>query len=489
MENIYRDIAERTNGEIYVGVVGPVRTGKSTLIKKFMEKLVMPNIENAYDRERARDEMPQSAAGKTVMTTEPKFIPDEAVEVTLDDNAHLKVKVIDCVGYIVPDALGQFENGQPRMVNTPWREEPMPFKEAAEFGTKKVITDHSTIGMLVTCDGTICDIPRESYVEAEEKVVSELKAINKPFAIVLNSARPNDPKAVELALELEEKYDAPVALVNCLELEAEDIKHILALILMEFPIKEVAVKLPAWTNALDNNHWLIKNLHDAIMLNAGKASKMEDVKETFSKISSDYITAARVDEMNLGNGNVEVALELNGDLYYRVLSELTGFEIATEEDLIRLMRELAEVKVKYDKVEQALSDVETKGYGIVMPEVGDLRLEEPEIVKQPGGYGVRLKAAAPSIHMIKADIETEINPMVGSEQQSEEFVRFLLNEFEEDRTKIWESNIFGKTLYELVTEGLHNKLSNMPDDARAKLSETLQRIINEGSGGLICIIL
>ncbi len=489
-KSIYTDIASRTGGDIYIGVVGPVRTGKSTLIKKIMEQLVIPNIPDSYDKERAKDELPQSAGGRTVMTTEPKFIPDEAVSISVDDASNIKIKLIDCVGYVVPEALGQIEDGSPRMVHTPWQKEPMPFVEAAEYGTRKVITDHSTIGLLVTCDGSVCDLPRNQYVEAEQRVATELKALGKPFAIVLNSATPNAESTIALALELEEKYKAPVALINCLEVNSEDIRHILDLILQEFPISEMTLRLPDWTSALDSNHEILKSIEADVMTAARKISKMGEVRPVLTLISENpFITNTRLDKIDMGSGKVCAALELDGTLYYKVMSELTGLTITDEETLIKLIRDLAAIKVKYDKISDALAAVEEKGYGIVMPGKESLTLEEPKIVKQPGGYGVKLKASAPSIHMIKADIETEINPVVGTEAQSEELVRYLLSSFESDPSKIWETNMFGRTLYDLVTDGLQTKLRNMPEDSRERLSETLGRIINEGSGGLICIIL
>ena len=488
--SIYKDIAERTGGDIYIGVVGPVRSGKSTFIKRFMESLVLPNMGDGYSRERARDEMPQSAAGKTVMTTEPKFIPDEAVTVTLDGAATMRVKMIDCVGYVVPEALGTIENGQPRMVRTPWSEEPMPFVEAAEMGTHKVITEHATIGMLVTTDGTIGDISRESYVEAEERVVRELKELGKPFAMILNSARPGADSTVALAYELEAKYGVPVALVSCMDLDAEDIRHILELVLHEFPVSEVRVKLPAWTTALEPTHPIHAALMTALRRAADRVKKIGDIREAFADFDEcEYVEAAEVETVDLGSGTARIALRMADGLYYRVLFELSGFEIDGEESLIGLLRELAATKAAYDKVAEALRDCEEGGYGIVMPEVADMHLDEPEIVRQSGGYGVRLKASAPSIHMIRANIEAEVNPIVGSEQQSEDLVRYMLREFDEDPARIWESNMFGKSLYELVGESIHTKLEHMPEASRSKLSETLERIINEGSGGLICILL
>ena len=488
--SIYKDIAERTGGDIYIGVVGPVRTGKSTFIKRFMEALVLPNISEGYVRDRARDEMPQSAAGKTVMTTEPKFIPDEAVHVVIDDCASLRVKMIDCVGYIVPDALGTIEDGQPRMVRTPWQEEPMPFVQAAEMGTQKVITEHSTIGMLITTDGSIGEIGRDSYVEAEERVVGELKAMGKPFAVILNSASPASDSAIALAYELEAKYNVPVALVSCLDLDAEDIRHILELVLHEFPVTEVRVKLPGWTTALEDNHPLKASLLDSIRVCAGNVTKTGDVKQAFESLSdNEYVKDAQVEHIDLGNGRAQVSVALQDGLYYSVISELTGFDIGGEQDLVQLLRDFAALKGEYERVAEAVKSAEEKGYGIVMPDISELHLEQPEIVKQAGGYGVRLRASAPSVHMIRANIETEISPIVGTEQQSEDLVRYMLEEFSDSPERIWESNMFGKTLYELVNEGLHTKLEHMPEESRDKLSETLERIINEGSNGLICIIL
>ncbi len=488
--SIYKDIAERTGGDIYVGVVGPVRSGKSTFIKRFMESVVLPNIGEGYSKERARDELPQSAAGKTVMTTEPKFIPEEAVPVILDNNAQMRVRMIDCVGYLIPDAMGTVENGQTRMVRTPWREEPMPFSEAAEMGTHKVITEHSTIGMLITTDGSIGDIPRESYVDAEERIVKELKGLGKPFALVLNSARPGSEESRALALSLEEKYGVPVALVSCLELDAEDIRHILGLILEEFPVAEVRVMTPPWMKALDETHRIRTSVRASLCRCAEGVRRAGDLRHAFDGMSeNEYIEKATLDLLDLGTGCATLSLCMRPGLYYEVISELTGFSVSSETELITLLSDLSRMKAKYDKVSEALAQVNEKGYGIVMPDVEDLHLEEPQIVKQSGGYGVKLRAGAQSVHMIRANIEAEINPMVGTEQQSEDLVRYMLKEFEEDPKSIWQSNMFGKSLYELINEGLHTKLDHMPEESRKKLSETLERIINEGSNGLICILL
>lgn len=490
MSNIYRDIATRTSGDIYIGVVGPVRTGKSTFIKKFMETLIVPNIQNEYDRKRAKDEMPQSAAGKTVMTTEPKFIPDDAVNVVLDGGEEFSCKMIDCVGYIVPEALGNYENGEVRMVMTPWSDEGMPFDRAAEIGTEKVIREHSTIGILVTCDGSFGEIPRENYEAAEARVASELHEINKPFAIVLNSSHPESAESVNLALELEKKYKAPVALVNCLEMDREDIGHILELVLMEFPVTEIRVDFPSFVSSLDPSHPIYKSIYDTIIECAKNVKVTGDVSRSFSSATdNENIKSAVVSRLDLGTGIANISVNAKDGLFYRLISDTTGIEINDDASLMDMICVFAEAKKKYDKVASALEEVNTTGYGIVVPDLYDLKLEDPEIVKKSGVYGVKLRASAPSIHMIRADITTEVSPIVGTEAQSEEIVNFLLREFETDPQKIWETNIFGKSLYELVNEGLHTKLSHMPEDARLRLSETLQRVINEGAGGLVCIIL
>ena len=488
--DIYCDIAKRTDGDIYIGVVGPVRTGKSTFIKKFMEQLVIPNISSEYRRERAVDELPQSSAGKTIMTTEPKFIPEEAVEVTIADKARFNVRMIDCVGYIVPSAIGYIENEAPRMVVTPWFEEEIPFAMAAEVGTQKVIQDHSTIGLVITTDGSISDIPREEYEEAEERVINELNSINKPFVILLNCLYPDLADSQKLAVELSEKYGTPVIPVNCVDLDEDDINNILKQVLYAFPIKEINICMPKWVNSLIKGHWLKKTVFDCIRTAAENVKYVRDINEVTDIISNcDYINKTTISEIDLGKGSAEICIELENNLFFKILGEETGIEITSESDLMPLLKELTAVKRKYEKIENALSEVDATGYGIVMPSIEELSLEEPEIVKQGGKYGVRLKASAPSIHMMKADIVTEVSPIVGSEKQSEELVMYLLKEFEESPQKIWESNIFGKSLHELVNEGLHNKLYRMPVDARMKLQETLERIINEGCGGLICFIL
>ena len=492
MENleIYEDIKSRTDGDIYVGVVGPVRTGKSTFIKNFMDLLVIPNIENSYKKERARDELPQSAAGRTIMTTEPKFVPNEAIEITIGENLKLRTRLVDCVGYLVNNALGYMEEDVPRMVKTPWSDTEMPFEEAAEIGTRKVITEHSTIGILVTTDGSITEIPRDDYVEAERRVVNELKALNKPFVIVLNTSNPYNQETEELAKELEEKYGVSVIPTDCTNLNTEDINNIFGKILYEFPVERININFPEWIDGLDDEHELKKELYCEIKEAFKDVKTIKTINNGVSRISkTEIIVKTTINKIDLGTGAVSIEITLNNTLFYKILTEITGINITNEAELFTTINNLSKIKREYDKVDMALQEVKQKGYGIVMPSMDELILDEPEIVKRGSRFGVKLKAKAPSIHMIRADIETEVSPIVGSEKQSEELVNYLLSEFESDPIKIWESNIFGKNLHELVNEGLQNKLYRMPEDAQGKLQETLERIVNEGSGGLICIIL
>lgn len=487
---LYQDIAERTDGDIYVGVVGPVRTGKSTFIKNFMDLLVIPNIDNEYKKERARDELPQSAGGRTIMTTEPKFIPNEAVEITVGDNLKFKTRLVDCVGYLVNNAIGYLEDDMPRMVKTPWFTDEIPFEEAAEIGTRKVIAEHSTIGILVTTDGSVTDIPREDYIEAEERVVKELKELNKPFVIVLNSDNPFSDYTKTLAQKLEDKYQVSVIPTDCANLNLEDIDYIFSKILYEFPIETINLSFPRWVDGLSDDHWLKKELHSEIQTAFTNIHILKEVDGGISQLqNTQVITKTSLDEIRLGEGSVNVSIQLMDELFYKVLTEISGVEINDEGALFSTMTEFAQTKKQYDKIAYALEEVKATGYGIVTPSIDELILEEPEMVKQGSRFGVKLKAKAPSIHMVRADIETEVSPIVGSEKQSEDLVNYLLSEFESDPKKIWESNIFGKNLHELVNEGLQNKLSRMPEEAQAKLQETLERIVNEGSGGLICIIL
>lgn len=487
---IYEDIAERTNGDIYIGVVGPVRTGKSTFIKQFMDGLVIPNIQNPYDRERAIDETPQSGSGRTIMTTEPKFVPNEAVTITMDDNATMNVRLVDCVGYLVKSALGYMEDEVPRMVNTPWFEHAVPFEEAAEMGTRKVIREHASIGIVMTTDGSFTNVPRQEYEEAEEKVINELEANNKPYIIILNSAFPDNPDTRQLAEQMAEKYKKPVIPIDCLNMTIRDIHHAMQTILYEFPVHEIAIDLPRWVTRLDNQHWLKNDIINAMREVFVDKATIRQINDNIGRFEEfDFIKSGRVSQMQLGQGRINVEFNMADGLFYRILNAETGLNIQGEHELFGILKELAEIKTEYKKIEFALHEVKTKGYGVVTPQLNELMLEPPEIIRQGNRFGIKLRASAPSVHMIRADIETEIAPLVGSEQQSEELVNYLLSEFEGQPEKLWESNIFGKSLHELITEGLQNKLYKMPEDAQIKLQETLQRIINEGSNGLICIIL
>lgn len=487
---LYEDIALRSQGDIYIGMVGPVRTGKSTFIKRFMETLVIPGIENVYRRERARDELPQSGSGRTIMTAEPKFVPEEAVSITVDGSSAFQVRMIDCVGYMVRGAVGQMEGESDRMVTTPWFEHEIPLTEAAEIGTRKVISEHSTIGIVVTTDGSITDIPREDYLEPEKRAILELKEQGKPFLVLLNSAYPFSSKAQAIQNDIAQRYNVTCRSVNCLELDRDTICAILRDLLYEFPVRQLELFLPAWVDALSQEHPIKQEVYAAIRSSTQSLKRIRDVEDCIRAFSScQELSEAKVIGIELGTGVAQAALELPRTLFYETLSHQSGFQVSDDGDLMDLLTQLSGVKAAYDKVADALQQVEQTGYGIVVPSIDSLILEEPEIMKQGGRYGVRLKASAPSIHMIRADIETEVAPIVGGEKQSEDMIQYLLQEYEGDSGKIWEANIFGKSLHELVSEDLNIKLRRMPDDARMKFRETLQRIINEGSGGLICIIL
>ncbi|MCF6466453.1 stage IV sporulation protein A [Clostridium sp. Cult2] len=488
--DIYEDIAERTEGDIYAGVVGPVRTGKSTFIKRFMELLVIPNIENKYKKERAKDELPLSGAGKTIMTTEPKFVPNEAVELTLKDNVTFKVRMVDCVGYLVKGALGHIENDIPRMVSTPWYEKDIPFEEAAEIGTRKVITDHSTIGIVVTTDGSITDIDRSNYIKAEERVIFELKELEKPFVIILNTKHPNLDSTIALRESLEEKYGVSVVTVDCLNMEIEDVEKVFEKLLFEFPVKEITINLPGWIEGLPRNHWIKSNILDSLKESVQTLQKLNEVDISLKVLNElDIVKDINIKEIKLGEGVVNAEIIIDEGLFYEVLKEMTGYTIEGDYQILGLINKLAHTKREYDKIENALIQANEIGYGLVSPSLDEMELDEPEIYRQGNRFGVKLKAKAPSLHLLRCDITTEVSPLIGTEKQSEELVKYFLDEFEGDPSKIWQSNLFGKSLYDLVNEQLQGKLNTMPDDARNKMRRALERIINDGSGGLICIII
>lgn len=488
--DIYKDVAERTDGDIYAGIVGPVRTGKSTFIKRFMELLVIPNIENKYKKERAKDELPLSGSGKTIMTTEPKFVPNEAVELVLKENVSFRVRMVDCVGYLVKGALGHIEDNIPRMVNTPWYEKAIPFEEAAEIGTRKVITDHSTVGLVLTTDGSITDIDRSNYIEAEERVIAELKELEKPFVIILNTKHPNLDSTMALRESLEEKYGVSVVIVDCLNMVVEDVEKVFEKLLFEFPVKEINVNFPGWIEGLERSHWIKTSIIDSLKESIQTLQKLNQVDCSLKSLNDlDIIKAVDINEIKLGEGIVNVDLVIDDGLFYEVLNEMTGYEIKGDHEILGLINKLAETKKDYDKIESALMDANEFGYGLVSPSLEEMELAEPEIYRQGNRFGVKLKANAPSLHVLRCDITTEVSPLIGTEKQSEELIKYFLEEFEGEPSKIWESNLFGKSLYDLVNEQLQGKLNSMPDNARHKMRRALERIINDGSGGLICIII
>lgn len=489
MKDIYSDIAARTGGDIYIGVVGPVRTGKSTFIKRFMEELVLPNIESDYRRERAGDELPQSSAGRTIMTTEPKFIPEEAVDISVG-GAEMRIRLIDCVGYVIPSSQGYYEDEAPRMVMTPWFDSEVPFNMAAEVGTRKVITEHSTIGLVVTTDGSITDLPREEYEECEERVIEELRSAGKPFAVLLNCLEPWSADSKALAEKLSEKYGTGVIPVSCADLDKDTISEILAEVLYAFPIREIQVDAPKWLNSLPKEHWLKTAFYGSIRSAAQKVRTLRDIDDFADELRScEHITSVSVLSKDLSDGSAMVSAVVDSGLFVRMIGEAAGIPLENEGDLIPKITELVKIRDRYDRLAGALDEAERTGYGIVMPTLDELSLDEPEIIKQGGKYGIRLRATASSIHLMKTKIQTEVAPIVGSEKQSEELVMSLMNDLDESPTKIWDSNIFGKSLHELVSEGLNTKLGKLPPEARMKLCETLSRMINEGCSGLICLIL
>ena len=488
--DIYDDIAKRTDSNIYIGVIGAVRTGKSTFIKRFMDSLVLPNIQDEYTRERAKDELPQSASGKTIMTTEPKFIPNEPVKINLGDNLNLNVRLIDCVGYVIPGAEGHMSGDEPRMVNTPWSSTPMPFEKAAETGTQKVIKDHSTIGIVVTTDGSSTDIERENYVNAENRVINELKELGKPFIVLLNSVHPYSQETEELRKNIEDEHGVSVLSVNCAQLKQDDITSIIEKILMEFPIKEVRLDFPKWLDTLSFEHEIKKDVVSAIKDFMENTDKIKDIAPDTKELeNSQYIRNAYIRGIDMGTGSADIDITLNDGLFYNVLSETAGSDIKDDYELISILKDLSEMKKNYGKIESALNAALNKGYGIVFPQKEDIKLMEPQIYKQGSQYGVKLKAKGSSIHLIRADIDSEVSPVIGSEDQTKEYINKLKENMKHDPEEVWQLNIFGRTLDSLLTEGINGKLYAMPQDAQNKLQETMEKIINEGNGGLICILL
>ena len=487
-QEIIRSITERTNGELYLGVVGAVRTGKSTFIKKVIESLVVPNIEDEYERKRCLDEIPQSAQGKTIMTTEPKFVPSTAASIKIDDFT-TSIRLVDCVGYVIDGAKGYEDENGPRMVRTPWYDEQIPFIEAAEIGTEKVIRDHSSIGIVVTTDGSFGEITRNSYVEAEERVVSELKEIGKPFIVVLNSAHPMLPETENLASRLKENYGVPVLPISVENMGERDIYNILKEALYEFPVLEVKVNMPDWIACLEPSNWLKKTYIEKIRESVIEVDKLRDI-ENITKHFADceYISKSYLSEVNTSLGEVTISLDAPANLFNDVLKEIIGTEISSKADLLKLFQEYNEAKVEYDQIKGALKMVKATGYGVASPSLNDMKLDKPEIIKQGSRYGIRLKAIAPSIHMIRVDVESTFEPIIGSELQSKELIDYLMKDNNEPGT-IWKSEIFGRSLDVIVKEGIQAKLSLMPENARHKLQQTLSKLVNKGSGNLFAIVL
>ena len=487
--DVYEDIKARTGGEIYIGVVGPVRTGKSTFIKRFMDLLVIPNIEDVHSKERAIDELPQSAAGKTIMTTEPKFIPKEAAQIKLSDDVNVNIRLIDCVGYMVEGATGHIENEQERMVRTPWFDHEIPFTQAAEIGTKKVINDHSTIGIVITTDGSFGDIDRMNYEKPEEKTILELKKLNKPFIVVLNSSRPYSDNTIALANQMMNKYKVPVISLNCEQLKKEDITRIMESILAEFPITEIDFFAPKWVEMLPNNHWLKQDVINGVKEILKKMTLIRDVSSANLSTECEYVDRFKIDSIEMKDGSVKIMVDFDDKYYYSILSDLIGVPIEDEYQLITILRKLATMKSEYEKVSKACDDVRYKGYGVVSPAQEEITIDEPEIVRHGNKFGVKIRAHAPSIHMIRANIETEIAPIVGSESQATDLISYIEQNSKENPEGIWETVIFGKSISQLVDEGIHSKINKLTDESQVKLQDTMQKIVNESNGGLICIII
>lgn len=488
--NIYKKIGERTGGDIYIGVVGPVRAGKSTFIKRFMDLMVIPNVKNTYERQRILDEMPQSGSGKTITTTEPKFIPAEAVKLEFEDNVNLKVRMVDCVGYLIPGAIGNMEDGEARMVVTPWDDEKMTFEEAAEIGTEKVIRDHSTVGVVVTTDGSIGIMERAAYEEAEERVIKQLREINKPFVILLNSVNPSSSSAEALADSIEKKYDAPVIRVDCAKASQQEINAIMMQLLGRFPVREVAFSIPGYLEGLDEDHWLKKQVIDSIKHWSGSFDNMQELKASAPSLEDGtMIKRASIQNIDMGTGEAEIKLDMAEDLYYRIITELMGTQVDNDYEFFNLLREFSEAKQAYDKLRDAIQQVGERDYGIVEPKLNEMVLEEPEIFKDGSKYGIKITAKAPTLHIIKTDITTEISPVVGSEKQAEDLVNSLKDQMENSPNSIWDTNIFGKSLYEMVAEQMENKIAAVPENIRVKMQRSLQKISDEGKEYFICIII
>lgn len=489
--DIFQDIATRTKGEIYIGVVGPVRTGKSTFIKKFMDLLVIPNIADDIERQRNIDELPQSGAGRTVMTTEPKFVPDQGVEISVGDAISMRVRLVDSVGFPVEGAVGYVEeDGSPRLVHTPWFDEAIPFEEAAEVGTRKVIADHSTLGIVVTADGTFGELGRNAFVSAERRAIEELKNIGKPFMVILNTAEPYSAPALETAGEMEEEYGVPVVPIDCSRLNDDDLRLILEQALLEFPVAEVNISLPDWVEELPPSHWLRQKFEDSVAEVMHGLKRLRDVDaaiETLNRL--EFVQDVILERMELGTGIASIEMTAREELFYDVLEEIVGTDLPGPAALMRVVQDMATARKEYERVAAGLSEARDRGYGIVAPVLDDINFEEPELMRKGNQFGVRLRANAPSLHILRADIATEVTPIIGTEKQSEQLVNYLMEKFEDDPAKIWQSDIFGKSLHELLFEGLQDKLYAMPGNAQQKMRETVQRILNEGGGGLICIII
>lgn len=489
-ESLYKQIGQRTDGSIYIGVVGPVRTGKSTFVKRFMEQLVIPRIKNVYLAERAKDELPQSGDGRTIMTAEPKFVPEQPVQIMPDENSRLSVRLIDSVGYLIPGALGAEEDGQPRTVTTPWTSAPISMEQAAELGTKKVMQEHSSVGVVVTTDGSVTELPRQAYLQAEQRSVEDMKQTGKPFVVLVNTQSPQSRQAQELCRELEASYGVKCIALNCRDASQQELLTVLQALLEEFPVTELRFFIPMWVQALPLSHPVKAAVFTAMRQTAERCVRLSQANTVLEKLNSlEQIEGVSVSSVELGSGVINCTLRFPEKLFYSVLSAESGFSVADDAELMRLLTELSETKQRYDRVSAAIAEVYEKGYGVVMPDAAEMTLEEPKIIRKNGSCAVSLRASAPSIHMIRADVQTELSPMVGDEQQSQELIGYLMGEFEDDTQKLWQSNLFGKSLYELVSEGIGTKLKRMPEDVQTKLRGTLTKIINENTGGLICIIL